>query len=498
MPRNDACRGARSPLRFAPLALVAMAASAALAIAWPPAVPTNAPLPGAAGAPASPGPEPAVALAGDDHVAAPAEREPAPTPALVEPSFEQRIDELVALGRRTAEFAQQDEVEAATASDREARARFDELMARHADAGERALAAIAALPDPASDVAGNGHRIVLQLVLDHELLRRDHQAAAAGDRTRIDVLTQVVLDTMPTTAAATAAGERALVERPYLRGVHEPAVLALLRLAAEDRFPRATATALLTTLWRNLERFGERSSDELSRLALLWLGDADPSQRTAACRHLLGDARYRHLVVTWLRERGDQATACEVAGTAAGELPPDEALAVLRALGPVLPRATSACLVLGFRAPDVVADAYREALAANTQPDLRRDLLTGVGMTPTALGVEIAELALAHDPSPDVRVQAVFVLTARAGAEAAERAVATLLDDPAISGDPLRLGAVVVALRNLEAGGHANALQRLGARLRLLPLDPDSRAGLEQLLQRGLPGGTAANPAQPR
>jgi hypothetical protein len=87
------------------------------------------------------------------------------------------------------------------------------------------------------------------------------------------------------------------------------------------KFSREHATKLLLTLWDNLQKNGERSSDELSRLALMLLVDSDPSQRTAACRQLLSDARYRDLVLSWLRERNDQTVANEIAWPAPHELP---------------------------------------------------------------------------------------------------------------------------------------------------------------------------------
>ncbi len=491
-------RSARSDrARFLVPFLLAVAMTALIVIAWPPA-----PGPGEAKAgDVAPAPPAAVLAVAGTQAATPlpAERQaPPPPPGQPAQSFDERVDELVGIGRRTAELAQQDEVDGAKASDAEARARFEQLMTVFPDAGERALAAAAALPDPATEPLPYGRRIVLQLILDAELARRHDGAAAAGDRSRVDALTQAVLDSMPVTSVVRDVGERALVERPYLRAVHEPGVLALVRLAAEHRFDRGAATRVLLTLWRNLQQFGERSSDELSRLALLLLGDGDPSQRTAACRHLLADPRYRYLVLAWLREHGDAAVAAEVAGIAARELPPAEAIAVLRELAPVLPHAPSAYLVLGFRAPDVVADAYRELLATNTQPTIRSDLVTGVGMTRSPLGLEIAQLALQNDPSPEVRIQSIFVLTATGDPELAERAVEQLLDDRLVAEDPTRLGAVVLALQNLEAGGHHNSLARLGNRLRRLPLASEARQHLEAMLQRGVPGGTSNLPPLPR
>ena len=484
-------RRGRRPLRaLAVSSLLLMALLlASVRLCWPPAAAPTTDAPTAATAATAPtsaatatttvAPVPAAELAREAAAA------PLPDPA--EPTFAQRIDELVALGQRTAELAQNDEHEQALASDQVARERFARLLQRFDDAGERALDLLTTLAG--DDPAHAGHRLVLQLVLAEECARRHAAATTHGDRGRIDGLVHATLDVLPTTPATIEVGSRTLVDQPYLRAVHEPMVLTLLQRASEGTLPRQVATQLLLTLWHNLQRHGERSSDELSRLALLLLADQDPSQRTAACRQLLLDARYRGLVLAWLREHRDHAVATEVANLAAKELEPAAALAILRELTPLLPSAPNAYLVLGFRAPEVVADAYRELLASGTQPQMRADLVTGVGMTTTPLGLDIATLALDHDPSPDVRLQAVFALTARRDVAQAERALQQVLDDPLVAQDPVRLGAVVLALQNLEAAGDANVLQRVGERLRLLPLADYSRQTLDGMLARGLPGG---------
>lgn len=423
-----------------------------------------------------------------------------PTEAVALRSFEDLIDDLVRLGQRTAELAQQDDVTAATESDQQSRARFGELMERFEDAGERAIGmATTLVGDPASpttsgDALTSGRRIVLQLVLRTECERRHSGAAAANDYTRINALVQAALDVMPSTPITALVGEHVLNKQRFLRAVHEPSVLGLVKLAAEERFPREIATQLLLTLWDNLQLYNERSSDEMSRLALLLLTDSDPSQRTAACRQLLKDPRYRGLVLAWLREHNDTNVANEIAGLAARELPPAEALALLRELAPILPRATSAYMVLGFRAPEAVADNYRELLATNTNSNIRCDLVSGVGMARTPLGLEVAQLALQNDPSLDVRMRAVFALTSRGEPGIAEKSLMQAFDDPRLTSDPIRVGSLVLALQNLEASGDMNAIDRLGQRLRGLAMDAKSRETLEAILHRCLPGGQSATP----
>ncbi|MGB3970114.1 MAG: hypothetical protein WBO45_25485, partial [Planctomycetota bacterium] len=441
-------------------------------------------------------------------------RTAAPVPAAPTlADFPQCIDELVRIGQRTAALAQQDDQSAAIASDQEARTQFSTLLDRFPDAGERSLAMLIELPaaKPADaslaaveprasgvDPLSHGRQIVLQLVLRAECERRDAAAEAAHDHSRIDALVQSVLDVMPGTTHTTEVGAFVLIKQRFLRARHEESVLGLVKLAATERFPRDVATQLLLTLWDNLQTYGERSSDEMSRLALLLLGDGDPSQRAAACRQLMRDARYRTFVLAMLRERGDRPVATGIAMMAASELPPADALDVLRELAPVVPTLTGPYLTLGFRAPDAVADRYRELLASNTQPGIRKDMVTGIGVAHTPLGLEVAQLALDNDPSVDVRVQAVFALTSRADSDIGERALTKALDDPQVAQDSVRLGALVGALQNLETAGQTNAVDRLGQRFRLLPLLESDRRKLDAILARSLPGGQSALPAPGR
>lgn len=416
-----------------------------------------------------------------------------PPPPPAEPAdaatFAAMVDDLVAIGTRTAVFAQADDHAAASRSDDEARATFAVLMERFPDAGERALAMAIPLPAPSTTAdEAIGRRTVLHLVLAADCARRHaNRMAAHDDGTPVDALVHAALDALPSGHAAQDVAGRALADQPYLHAVHEPAVLGLVQQAAAGTFPRALATKLLLTLWDNVQRRGERSSEELSLLALSWLGGDDVSRRTAACRQLLGDDRYRALVVSWLRERNDRAVAAELALVAAAELEAPVALELLRELTPLLPRAPNAYLVLGFRAPEALADAYRALLASNTQTQVRADLVTGVGMTTTPLGLDVAKLALANDPSPDVRIQALFALTARREHALAEAALNQVLDDPHVAQDPTRLGAVVLALQNLEAADDPNVMQRVGQRLQSLPLAGYSRQLLAGLLARAVP-----------
>lgn len=405
-------------------------------------------------------------------------------------TFAQIIDRLCALSGRTAALARDDEIEAAQRLDRKARALMEDAMSRFPDAGERALGMVVEIPDAGDDgarEAGHNTRLgVLHVILAAEFARRQETFEKHRERGRLDALTNAVLEIMPVGANAAEMGDRLLHRRPYLQPEHEPMVLRLLSLAAEGAFPREVATHVLLTLWENLRTTGARSSDELSRLALVTMEDSDPSRVIAACRQLLSDARYRDLALEWLRNRGDRQLAGAIAQLASRELPAVDAVSVLRKLSPLLDHMRGTFLAVGARAPDVVADAYREQLAAGTHPKLRRELVMGVGLLPGGRGAEIAKLALEHDPSVEVRIQAMFALTVHGDAQAAESAIGRLLDEPAVANNPAHLEAVVLALGNLEHED-INALARLGSRLQTMALSPRVRRNLEVLMARGLP-----------
>lgn len=405
--------------------------------------------------------------------------------------FAECVAQLCDMGLRTAELAQDDEIDAAKRLDAETRDLLAKLLQQFPDAGERSLAMVIAMaggPELAPRPPLENTRLgVLQLLLRSELTRRQELAVMVQDHSRVDALTSAILEAMPIGSLTAQMGERCLHQAPYLHIVHEPSVLNLLKLAGEDEFPREIATNMLLTLWDNVKAYGERTSAELTQLAMLRLDTGDPSQIITACRQLLADAKFRAVVLSWLRERKDMELAAEIAQLAARDLPVRDALDVLRELAPLLPHTRGAYTGLGIRAPEVLADAYREHLAANNQPDIRRELIMGVGMLPDPAGLKLAELALAHDPSPDVRIQAMYVFTVHATPEAAEQAINQLLDDPVIANNEIHMSSVVLALYNLQ-NGDPNTLARLGARLQSMGLPDYSLASLKEILARSLPG----------
>jgi hypothetical protein len=467
----------------------AIAAALALIVA---ATPSAAP-----DAPAAPAPHEAApaAAAADAAPAAPTLPREAAPPAIAQPpapTFDEAVAELVAIGQRTAAFAQDDDHAAASASDQLARARFAALLAGFPDAGEQALRRLVAAATPLAHGLVQGRDFVLQLVVVAECARRADAADTGGGHAPLEHFVHDVLAAMPASPAMAAVGARALVRQPHLRLAHETAVLGLVELAGAGQFSREVATGLLLTLWDNLERHGERSSEALAALALLLLDGKDGSQRAAACRHLLREPRYRALVVDALRRSADRGFVREVASLVASDLPVDDALGVLADLGPALGRAPHAYLVCGHRAPDAVADAYRRLLADDVQPDRRVDLVAGVGMVRSPTGLDVARTALAHDRSPEVRLQAVFALTANADPETAMAALLQAADDAELTAAQTRCDGLVFALGNLERQADAAAMDRATRRLDALSLSADGRGKLAALRARTVPGEAAS------
>lgn len=376
---------------------------------------------------------------------------------------------LAGLAARTAELCAAERIDAAAELDRESTARFAELMACHPDAGERAVAAL--------DGAGsNAHRLVLELVLEAECSRRSRTDALVGE----------VLAAVLRGGALADTGEF-LIDGPWLRAPHEPAVLTIAAAAEAGEVPGAIATGLLRTLWDNIEQDGERPDPVRDDLAMQWLADGNRCQRAVAVRHLLRAGGRRGMVLSWLRRSGSPGLTAEITRQVARDLSPREAVAILRELSSAAPSLAGACMVLAARAPEAVIDGYYECLASDTHPAARRDLIAGLAMAAATDECRAAlELANVADSAAEVRVQAMLSLSATAP-EQAEAACWRVLAHPETAADPKALAVVVFAVQNLEAAGLVNAVDRLGTRLRSRALSRSSRELLERVLRQGVP-----------
>jgi hypothetical protein len=232
-----------------------------------------------------------------------------------------------------------------------------------------------------------------------------------------------------------------------------------------------------------------RTATDLASVALLFKDDTNPTRRLAALQHLLGDARYREMVVREVVERRDGRLAREIGLSAARTLAATDAIAVLERVCHLAPQQlTGAFLHLGAGDSSALRQAYEQRLADGTASAFRAELITGAGFTGRAEDIALAQLAFRQDPHPDVRSRAMLVLTAQAGTALGEQTLMAALDDATFSADPARLGQIVLALENLAPGGDPNAIDRVAKRLLVRSeLLPGDRSNLEKVLARALP-----------
>lgn len=404
-------------------------------------------------------------------------------------TFADYVEELVDLGLHTADAAQAGDDDAAAEADRAARARFDEMMAAIPDADALALQSLGDTPRAdATDLALADvvRRNVLLLALSTGMQRRLDD----DDRSELDAITGGALTTLLARSDLAELLGASLVGRPFLGEPHESAVLAIVAASGEGAFPQPIAVQLLSTLWDNLQRTGARSSQRLTGLALLLLDVGNASERLAAARRLLLDERTREVVLAHMRRTRDDALARTLAMAAAEELPATAAFSVITQAAEVTGQDTAPFLTLAHRDVSLLRAEYEQRLGSDVTPRVRALLVAGAGFSDTPEGIEIARLALASDPDPEVRIRALFVLTGRCAETLGEAAVQQALDDPRIAGDPQRLAAVALAVENLARQGLVNPVHRLGGRLRATAGLPDSaRTLLDRLLAETLPGG---------
>jgi hypothetical protein len=446
---------------------------------------------GAAGAADAETPADAAADA-PDPLARTARAPLAPEPAA--PTFDELLAAMVRLVLAGHDAVTGGDDARAAALQREADSVWVRIHQSVANPEERALFVYAETAAAGSPVAHTleeqvRRRVCVRLIAEG-LERRYRAARASGDRGPIDRLVAALLTELHRDEPTARDLGELLVDRPYLGLRHEAAVLELVAAVTERPYLSELASALLRTLWRNLESTGARSTDELAGLALLFKDDANPSRRLAALQQLLvaRDGRYRELVLQDILREQNTALAREAAMAAALELEPAAALAVLERLAPLgRQQLMAAFMTVGARDAALLQEAYRQQLAQNTDPGLRAELVSGIGFERSRAAIELARLAFEQDPDVEVRTRALLALSARGGAALGEQVLMAALDDPRFD-EPVRLSALVSALGNLAAQGDVNAVDRVGhrllARAKLLSQD---RERLEELLRRVLP-----------
>ncbi|MCY2957323.1 MAG: hypothetical protein NT107_09825 [Planctomycetota bacterium] len=440
--------------------------------------------------------EPATATTNLDETNSLQVRETIPSEALATPrarTFTEFIEQLVQLGMEVSDKDTAGDKVAAKDADLRARQTFSELIEQVVDPENCALTAILGTEPPAkSDLTGQLRRQAWNLVLSVGLNRQNQIAMQYPDRAGVlAALVSGILTALPASdALAAELGTGQLASRPFLALEHEPQVLELVVLAGEQHFPVAVAEALLTTLWRNLQANGDRTSTELAGLALLLLQEGNEAERRAARRRLLLDDRYRYVLLQHLRETKDRAEAMNLAIAAAELLPASSALEVLSTAVAIGSEPATAFLLLGQRSPGAIQQAYEQQLASNSDPKFRDMLVAGAGFSNEPSGLEVAKLALASDPDPGVRQRAIFALAAKAPGSLGEAAIQRAIDDPAFANNTQRLHSMVLALESLANAGEQNAVDRLGQRMRIMSgLSAAARIDLERILARTLPNG---------
>jgi hypothetical protein len=404
--------------------------------------------------------------------------------------FDEAVDQLVALGVAMWRAVQIRDEATVQARNQEATALLARLGAARRDAGELALDRLTRVPEDRAAIEIEVRRQVLQRVMRDALFALHAGSAGSAERGPLEALVEAMLATIPQSATiATQVGLGLLADEPYLGPAHEQSVLDLAELVPEAPFLENVVAGLLRTLWRNLEASGARTSGRLASLAMLFLEDANPARRQAAARQLVADPRYRDFAIAQVVRAGDRGLAAELARTAAVELPPAEALAILRAVDEVGgDELTAAYLVLGDRDGRLMAREYEQVLADGVRPQLRASLITGATAALDQDAFGIARLAFDFDPDPQVRIRALYALAMQPDHAAAEAALAAAIDDPLAASDRTWIGNIALALRNLAGQGAIQALDRLGRRLEQHPmLAEHDRRALRQLLAEHLP-----------
>ncbi|MCA9771025.1 MAG: hypothetical protein KC466_01370, partial [Myxococcales bacterium] len=372
------------------------------------------------------------------------------------------------LNRRADADADQDRL---AAIDAEARGVLARLLHEVRSAPERALHDLIRHTDPDTPPSRpiQVRRLVLMRVVQEGLAWRHEHRAEAAIQSALDTLVAACLDALPTSAPlVTELGDQTLVDRPYVGVYHESAILGLFELAADDPHLGTTASALLVTLWRNMERDGARTAAETASLALLFAEDASPSRRAAALEHLLRSSGSRYLAAALeaVQRAGDRDLVDRFASVAAEVLEPETALPVLRTLAE---SRRSACLAahlqLVQRDPAAVREAYENHLADGTAPAFRLGLVRSAGWSRGEDAVELARMALESDPDPQVRRDALLALASAATVEQLGPSMEAVLSDPQRANDPAWIDAVAGALVNARGSGSLELLARYGPRV---------------------------------
>ncbi len=402
--------------------------------------------------------------------------------------FDATVTRLIDLSLRAADEVARQDMTSAKATDAEAFELVRSVLEHISNYEERALFAL----------TGNGEiddtrAAITRSILERFLyfgLQKHATFARAGNPRALNAFLGTLLDSMVPDERTATVVTKLLADKPYLNAPQEDAVLRLVEMVPTYPWLMDPMRHLLLTLWRNLEASGQRPRDRLETLALMLKDDTNPARRAAALEHLLmsNDRQLIEFVVQDVEDQRDASRACDLAWAAAGKLPADVGLSVVRRLRAVAARSLSGpAIELARRDESLVRAAYDQLLSATENPDLRADLVTGLGFNPSRENLATVKTAFDRDPALAVRKRALLALTANAATALGEQIVNAALDDRELCGARgERLGVIVAALENMASAGENEAVARLGAQLARRPdLPPGARTELERLLQHG-------------
>jgi hypothetical protein len=402
--------------------------------------------------------------------------------------FDAGLGKLVDLTLRAIDALARGDTAQAKTADAEGFALVKAVLEHVGDYENRALFALTGTAGMADARAGTT-RDVLERLLYFGLQKLD-TFARGGNRGALDAFLIALLETMVPDEQVAGVCLRLLADQPYIGAAQEDAVLRLVELVPTYPWLAEPTRRLLLTLWRNLEASGARPRDTLATLALMLKDDSNPARRAAAVEHLLlsGDSSLIDFVLRDVEEQRDAVRAADLASAAASKLPVDLALAAVRRLRVVAARPlTAAAIELARRDGALVRATYAELAQEQAAPELRADLVAGLGFNPCEPNLALTKSAFDSDADVNVRRRALLALAANGAAAYGEQVVTAALADRELCGARgERLGVIVAALENMARNGEREAVARLGARLaQRRDLAPNVREALQQLLERG-------------
>lgn len=407
-------------------------------------------------------------------------------PATVD--FDAAVAKLVDLSLRGNDELKRGEIDQAKATDAEGAALVKAVLEFVSDYEARALHALLGAGGTSDPRAAMTRRVLERLLFFG--LQKLAAVAKVNGRAALDAFLSSLLDSMLLDEHVAEVVTRLLVDQAYLGAAQEIEVMRLVELVPTHAWLAEPMRRLLLTLWHNMETSGARPRDSLETLALMLKDDTNPARRAAAIERLMvsGDRNLVDFVLRDIEEQRDARRAADLAGPAAERLPPELAFEVVQRLRTVTKTPlTLPAIMLAQRDGQLVRTKYEDLRAGKLHPELRADLVMGLGCNPSRDNLAIAKAAFATDPDTRVRCRALLTITGNAASALGEEVVNAALADREFCGrNGERLNFIVAALDNMARQGEREAVARLGRKLgERKDLAPDVRTELERLLAAG-------------